>query len=195
MASVDEIFAPIYGKQCWNVDAVCGSFLSFEFGEKHLWMRDSRVTAPAGTAPADLPEAFTFYSTHGDWHLWFFMCDWRVLSGDMLIGDSSTERGIKRAASRLEGYRLKRVTINSDGSTIFQFDRYHRLVTKPREANGEQWLLYETESLRVLTCLGDGRLSYERIENCFEEGDKRIIGARQASNHSTASTLVLKKVG
>ncbi len=180
MPSVEEIFAPVYGKQAWNVEAVSSSFLSFEFGEKHLWTRDSRVAAPDGSGPADPQENSRIYTFHGTFHLWFYRCDWRVVSGDAVIGDSSSERAIKRAASRLEGYRLKRVTVSPDGTCLFQFDRYHRLVTKPHDANGEQWFLYDTSSSQVLTCYGDGRLDYQRNENCYEEGDKLIVAARQA---------------
>ncbi len=193
MASVDEIFGPIYGKPCWNVEAVSRSFLSFEFGEKHLWTRDSRVAA-VSPGPAEPQEDCAIYSFHGDWHLWFYGCDWRVISGDALIGDSSSEHGIRRAASRLEGYRLKRVTVDTDGSSVFQFDRYHRLVTKPRDPVAEQWFFYDTSSFQVLTCYGDGRLDYRQNENCYEDGDMLIVAALRRNGHAGA-TVTIPRIG
>jgi hypothetical protein len=194
VVAFDAIFEPIYGKRCWNADGAFSSFLSLEFGGKHLWVRDSRVTAHTGSGQVEPQDDFPIYTFHGDWHLWFYGCNWRVFSGEMVIGDSSSQQGIQRAASRLDGKILKRVTINSDGSSVFQFERYHRLVTKPRDAKTEQWFLYETSSFRVLTCYGDGHLDYGQNENCYEDGDMRIIAARQGDSPSTVSTLVLKRV-
>jgi hypothetical protein len=193
VTSFDAILEPIYGKQCWNADGAFSSFLSLEFGAKHLWVRDSRVTAFASPGQPDPPESYEIYSFHGDWHLWFYGCDWRVVSGDMVLGDSSSQPGVQRAASRLDGKILKRVTINGDGSSVFQFERYHKLVTKPRDARTEQWFLYETLSCRVLTCFGDGHLDYGQNENCYEDADMRIITARQGDSTSTMRTLVLKR--
>ncbi len=193
MASVDEIFAPIYGKQCWSAEAVYGSFLSLEFGDKHLWERDARVAAPPGSGQLDSNKDSVIYSLRGAFHLSLYHCEWRVVSGDVLIGDSISERGIRRATSRLDGYRLKRVTVNGDGSTIFQFDRYHRLVTKPRDKDTAQWFLYATPGFQVLTCYGDGRLDHRQNENCYEDEDVRIIAAREADSTLTARGMIFER--
>ncbi len=188
-----DAFAPIYERQCWNVGAVYSSFLALEFGDQHTWKRDAKVAAPPGSGHDDPNKDSAIYSLHGAWHLWLYQCDWRVVSAKTVIGDSSTERGVARAASRLERKILKRVAINADGSALFQFDRYTRLETRPRDKMAEQWFLYKTAGFQVLTCYGDGRLDYDQNENCYEDEDRRIIAARQAGSSSTASTLILKK--
>ncbi len=193
MVAFDTIFEPVYDKPCWNANAVHGSFLSMEFGDKHLWVRDSRVAAPTGSGQVDPNENSPIYSFHGAWHLWFYRCDWQVFSGKTVIGDSSTELGIRRAAARLEGKMLKRVTISADGYSVFQFDRYHKLETNPHSSNTEQWFLYETATFQVLTCFGNGQLDYHQNENCYEDADQRIIAAAQAATTPTASTLILQK--
>ncbi len=45
MEMLDKVFAPVFGKPCWNVEAVAGSCLALEFGEMCLWIRNPRVAA------------------------------------------------------------------------------------------------------------------------------------------------------
>ncbi len=180
-----DLFEPVYGRRCWNVGAVSGSFLSIEFGDKYSWARDPRVAAPPGTGMGAPEVNSVIYSLHGDWHLLLFRCDWRVISATTVIGDSATSRAIARAASRLEGGILKRVVVNPDGSTRFQFDRYARLETKPHDARAEQWFLVKTSGCQVLTCYGDGRLDLDQNENCFEDEDRRILDLSAATVSSS----------
>ena len=39
---INDIFQPLYGKPCWQVKQGYGSFLTFEFGEPHLHIREPR---------------------------------------------------------------------------------------------------------------------------------------------------------
>ncbi len=182
-----DLFEPIYGRRCWNVGAVTGSFLSIEFGDKYSWARDARVAAPPVTGRGDPEVNSVIYGLHGDWHLLLFACDWRVISAKTVIGDSSTDRGVVRAATRLEGGILKRVVLNPDGSTHFQFDRYTRLETKPRDPRSEQWFLVKTSGCQVLSCYGDGRLDLDKNEHCYEDEDTRIVGAVSAASAAPGS--------
>jgi hypothetical protein len=160
---VDQVFQPVYGLPCWNVDYGVGSFLTLEFGQPHLRIEEPRESKSQSSRVRKL-SARRHVFLHGDWHLWLQFCEWHVYTGNKLIGDSalesSSKRRIARAARELDGQQLLQVTIDpSHGTSVMTFDLGSRLETKPYEPNSIQWMLYEWNG-KVLTYCANGRLRY-----------------------------------
>jgi hypothetical protein len=123
MSIVEDRFRPIYGKPCWHARQGYGSFLTFEFGEPHLYIREPRVSADRASAGVRKNAARRLVTLHGDWHLWIYLCDWRIFSHRQLIASSdSKNRIIKQAVSELDGQALIRATVNSSLVSEFEFD-------------------------------------------------------------------------
>jgi hypothetical protein len=156
---IDDIFSPIYGKFCWDAEKGYGSFLTFEFGEPHLYVWE-RHRSKEG-----MLELRRSGAVHGDWHLWIYMCDWKIHSHEKLIADSqSPKRKLDRAMGRLHGQVLTRVDVQLDYRTTFQFELGDQLETIPNIAEygqkSEQWLLYEHLG-KVFTLRADQMYSYQ----------------------------------
>jgi hypothetical protein len=156
---VQASFAPLLGKPCWRVRRGHGSFLTFEFGEPHLEIREPRKLDPSRSARMHQLFARRRVSIHGEWHLWIYCCEWIVTSGDERIGESSTHERMDRAAVELDGQAL--TSVRGDGGRwYFDFDLGGRLETRPYEDGSptdERWSLYEASDY-VLAVLADGSL-------------------------------------
>lgn len=174
---IEEIFRALYGKPCWNVKPGHGSFLTMEFGEPHLEIREP-IVAGADASPdvrEDLARRRVY--VHGDWHLWIYCCDWQVFCGQKRIGDSSTKANMLPAADFLDGQALLNVSVSPcDARSIFEFDLGGRLETQPYDHESEQWMLFEP-SHDVLTVRADGRYRYMRSDVPADQGQWNLIHA------------------
>ena len=149
---VESSFRPLLAKPCWNAKRGVGSFLTFEFGDPSLRVREpigkltSRLVIPVGT-----------------WHLWIHSCDWRIHNGGELIAHSeSIDSDISRAIAFLDGQAVSQIPEfdATAGQWMFWFDLGGVLTTKPYDAqvSDDQWLLFEPDS-HVLVADGFGNLT------------------------------------
>lgn len=165
MARVFErVFRKLYGKPCWGVKQGYGSFLTFEFGRPHLVVREPIVASKSASLNTRRSLARRQAHPRGQWHLWIYCCDWKVLSHGKRVGDDSTNVRIRRAAKFLDGQKLTRFSISSRKlECVFEFDLGGVLITKPYDRAREQWLLYEPSG-KVLVLRADGRYKYSRSD-------------------------------
>ena len=144
MSQIERSFAALRGSPCWGVTRGFGSFLTLEFGSPRLVVREP--PSPPGEVSPRVRKllARRLVRARGRWHLWIYCCEWRVSSGGIVVGDSSSSRRIDRAARELNGQKLLDVIIDRRGArTRFVFDLGAELETKPFDRTSEQWLLYE----------------------------------------------------
>lgn len=173
MAIIDEVFAPIYGKPSWQVRQGFGSFLTFEFGEPHLVIREPIHASSDATAKTRKHLAQRQVTIHGDWHLWLYLSDWRILSeGKWLAHSESTRQQIRKATSILDGQAIVRVSVTRRLLTTFEFDLGGRVEARPNtKAYGQDsdlWLLYEPSGL-VFTLRADGQYSHAPGDGSADE--------------------------
>ena len=157
---ISKIFQPIYGKPCWQVQQGYGSFLTLEFGDPHLHIREPRQASEQATEKVRKNAARRSVYVHGDWHLWIYICDWRIYLKDQELADNtSNRRTIKKAIVALDGQALTKVTVNQALKSIFEFDLGCRLEVFPNyddfDKTVDLWLLYEPSGC-VFTLRADG---------------------------------------
>ncbi len=129
-ATPEEASAGMIGLSVWGAQQGHGSFLTLQFGEPR---------------PAD-PE-------RGAFHLWIYMCAWRVEHGQDLgaASEDSNER-IAAALHRLNGQAITAVRFERPSlSTTFEFGD-SRLITfenhtDATEDHSEQWMLFRPDNL------------------------------------------------
>ena len=164
MNPIQRIASTLRGKPAWGVKKGQGSFLTFEFGEPRLVIREP-VAAPSTRSlkvRRRLERRHVYVA--GQWHLWVYMCEWKVLSGDRVVGDCTSTRRINRAAKFLDGQALSDITLAKRGvRTTFRFDLGGILETRSHDRRSEQWLLYEPDG-HVFTLRADRRYSYRMGE-------------------------------
>jgi hypothetical protein len=163
--AIEAGFQPLYGLPCWNVKPGYGSFLTMEFGEPHLEIREPRQ-ASRDDASEQVCRllARRLVTVHGQWHLWIYCCHWSVTAQGKVIGDSTTKEGVRHAAEELDSQKLVAASVDPlSGCSTFDFDLGARLSTWPyREAESslyEQWMLYEPSGM-VLSFRADGQYSH-----------------------------------
>jgi hypothetical protein len=166
---VQTAFKPIIGLPAWNVKVGHGSFLTLEFGDPRLSVREPIQIDPKESISPRIRKAFQqrLVTVHGDWHLWIYCCNWAITENKRLIGHSeSSRKQMDRAAELLDGQQLISVQVKPDRMACrFKFDLGGCLMTSPYEDHKdmEQWFLYEPAS-RVLTVRDDGRYMHSRNE-------------------------------
>ena len=143
---VQRFTQPMVGLPAWGVHQGYGSFLTLEFGQPKLEVRQGcskgRVTRTA--------------HVRGQWHLWIYFCNWRVLQGETQLAWSEDDAmTVMQATNALNGQKLLTVSVSpEEGRSSFTFDLGGRIETwaygdDPTE---EQWLIYgeaETFSYRA----------------------------------------------
>jgi hypothetical protein len=161
---IDEVFQPIYGKPCWQVGQGYGSFLTFEFGQPSLHIQEPRQVSEQATEKVRKNAARRHVYVHGDWHLWVYLCDWRIISqGQEIANHTSNRRTIKKATTELNGQVLIQASVNDSLISAFEFDLGGRLEIFPNpdeyEKSADLWLLYEPSG-DVFALRADGQYSH-----------------------------------
>lgn len=165
MSIIDDVFQPLYGTPCWQVEQGYGSFLTFEFGQPSLHITEPRQYTKRVTKKLERVAARRQVYVHGAWHLWIYLADWRIFQKDKeLAYYESTRRVIKRATDELNGQQLTNVSIDTSLVSVFEFDLGGRLEVYPNyihyEKTSDLWLLFEP-SHNVFTLRADGQ--YDRM--------------------------------
>lgn len=158
--SIEDLFRPLFGLPAWQVKQGFGSFLTFEFGNPHLEIREPRNVLNASPR---VREKFSRrrVTIRGDWHLWIYICSWTIsLNGQELAHHESTDDQIAEACFELDGQALTEVTVPEPGKTRFVFDLGGVLETRPYDDDlMEQWLLYLPDG-DVFTYRSDGAVRF-----------------------------------
>ncbi|OYW97252.1 MAG: hypothetical protein B7Z14_18215, partial [Bosea sp. 32-68-6] len=110
---IGSVFAPLLGLPCWNVRKGRGSFLTFEFGDPALEVREP--IAPTTTASGKIMASWRRRTVRpiGEWHLWIYCCNWRCSArGSEIAHSESEDEKIEAAAAELDGQRLRSVRVD-----------------------------------------------------------------------------------
>jgi|SRR5690349_1549933 hypothetical protein len=122
---VESLFRPVIGQKAWGASIGWGSFVTIEFGSKHLFN----------------------HHYHGEWHLWLYQCDWQLYSGQRLLANSESKKRIMQvAAENINGTALERASFDERKmASEFRFGEELRLVCQPyadATPDEESWILF-----------------------------------------------------
>jgi hypothetical protein len=143
--SVLELVRNLKGHSPWGVRLGVGSFLTMEFGKPEANGSGSAV--------------------HGEWHLWFYMCSWRIENEDKVIAGSEDERS--RIETVLENLALGSIEkidlVRPSLDLAMQFSIGTKALTFSTSSAGNerQWMLFTPDG-HCLTVYGDGSFEYSR---------------------------------
>jgi hypothetical protein len=109
---IRQYFQPVFRTPPWKVKLGVGSFLTFEFGPR---VRDHG-------------------HVRGQWHLWIYLSNWKLLRGERQLVDSDADRKLIAVSTRrLEQKALTNLDFNANTQeTTFFFDDF-RLVVSPAD--------------------------------------------------------------
>ena len=159
MRRIKQSFRPVLGLPSWGVENGWGSFLTFEFGEPKLVVREPYISdAPTTRVRARAAQRLVY--PRGQWHLWIYCCAWKVTVNSKVVAEWSKKAQSKRAPGVLNGQILTAVTpLRGGRGWEFAFDLGAKLQTTPYDRSSEQWMLFEPND-KVLSVRADKKYSY-----------------------------------
>lgn len=127
----EKLFSQIIGIKTTRAKLGYGSFITIDWGKDIITHKETKRKI----------HTFTF----GEWHLWIYMCAWRLEQNNKpIIGANDERELISEHISVLAGKALTDVTINNDSfDTVLQFeDNFQLLLFSFGVKDDEQWMLY-----------------------------------------------------
>ena len=159
MRRIRQSFRPVIGLPCWGVENGWGSFLTFEFGQPSLVIREPYIS-DAPTKRVRARAAQRLVNPRGEWHLWIYCCAWQLTVDSKIVADWTTKARSKRAPGILNGQILTGIKpLKAGRGWEFEFDLGATLETTPTDRSSEQWMLYGPKD-KVLTVRADKTYHY-----------------------------------
>jgi hypothetical protein len=144
-----NLFNKIIGTKPTRITLGHGSFLTFDFGRD---IKEQIKTRAGGL------KTICF----GEWHLWVYMCAWRIDKNNKpFIGSNDARDLIKQHLRALEKKELKKVIILNeafDANLVFG-DEYQLHLFSFQVTDDEQWMLFTPEE-KVFTAGPGNEWSY-----------------------------------
>lgn len=129
-----KLFSELIGIKTTRVKLGHGSFITIDWGKDIITHKKTNTKV----------HTFTF----GEWHLWVYMCAWRLQQNNKpIIGANDDRELIAEHLSILKGKALVSVTISNESfDTVLQFeDNFQLLLFSFGVKDDEQWMLYTPE--------------------------------------------------
>ncbi|WP_179235047.1 MULTISPECIES: hypothetical protein [unclassified Burkholderia] len=165
VTEINRVWSAVYAHPAWSVKQGHGSFLTIEFGQPELQIREPMDARPEASPKVRESLARRLVTVTGNWHLWIYCCKWVIsANGTDIARSESSDSVIALATQKIDGQKILSVTQGaSPGSWVFSFDLGGEIRTHPYNEDPlvEQWYLFERESGKVLAVRADDRFSYE----------------------------------
>lgn len=171
MTSAQDIFRPLIGLPAWQVRRGHGSFLTMEFGEPHLEIRQPRVVV--GEVDERVKKNFQRRRVFvlGKWHFWVQYCNWTLVNPNGRVSSDDTDTAkVDKCLGELDGQILIEVCEDINrASCDLKFDLGGVLMhwPSPEFLDDDQWTVhcedksvyaYQTNGTVVFTP-GQGNIS------------------------------------
>lgn len=143
-----DILSRIQGLKSYNIKLGHGSFLTIDFGEPI----EINVKTKKGI------EKFT----RGEWHLWIYMCAWRIdKDNKALAGSSDSRNKIESVLKKIDGKELISFRLKHSLEAVLVFHgKYELRMFSINTEDQDQWMIY-TPDKNVLTVGPGDKCSYE----------------------------------
>lgn len=160
----EAALAPLIGQLVWSVRRGVGTFLTMEFGEAHLMVREP-VEPRAGTN-AKVRRALRErrVTPTGEWHLWVQHADWRLATNGGAVASDWTSAGDVDARLReLDGQKLVGVSEDRQAALVtLRFDLGGTLEIRDTNAiAGDRWSIHRWNG-PITTRTAEGTAEVER---------------------------------
>jgi len=159
--TTSEVFAPLIGQLIWQVRLGFGTFMTAEFGQPHLRVREP-MPARRTTTDVDrriLARRRVFVT--GDWHLWIQNGEWSVATAHY-TANASDNAPSAQCLGELEGQRLQSADKGgADKLLVLGFDLGGTLIVSPSlETPEDQWSLHRWDG-GITSSDSSGQLTFD----------------------------------
>lgn len=164
MNKPSDIFKPLINQLVWSVHTGDGSFLTMEFGNPHLSIREPITPNPTSSERVrrNLKRRKVFLV--GDWHFWIKYSDWKLFDLNCIVQSvNHPNKSSQACLDNFEGQRL--ISINDaamPGYLELKFDLGGTIEVWPSsEIEDDRWSLYNWNG-DIVTCRSDGSVVFEK---------------------------------
>ena len=135
MAAIADFVQPLIGLPCWRAKRGYSAFLTFDFGEPKLQIREPHEASAATSERTRRWLAQRTVSVHGSWHLWIYLAEWLACQDDRPLATSRSPYGrINQTIGELQGQALTDVMVTPNGRrTAFRFDQGGALIARAKD--------------------------------------------------------------
>lgn len=132
--AVVDLLAPLLGRPAWQVRRGHGSFLTMEFGNPRLEVREPRHLAIDVSETVRRNFQRRRVTVVGEWHLWVQHCTWRLsVKNASVDSEEMNKDAVEAALAELDGQKLVKVRSNDSGAIALSFDLGGQLVIRAAE--------------------------------------------------------------
>jgi hypothetical protein len=160
---VHKALVALVGQLVWNVHRGVGTFLTMEFGEPHLSVREPKQPRSATSANAQRVLMRRRIYVTGDWHFWVKYGHWKLSSSRGSL-EETTPSGpeLDGCLDDLDGQRVIGIAIGPiPHSCILRFDLGAELEICPsKDATDDQWSLHNWNG-KIIAYRNDGVIVFE----------------------------------
>jgi hypothetical protein len=140
---IEQVVLKLIDQTPWGIRLGHGSFLTMEFGKPE----DSRSGRFA----------------HGEWHLWLYMCSWRIETQKQVLAGSQDHRdAIETALREVQFGSIRSINVAMPSHDLaIEFDSKAKLLVFSTSSTREQeqWMLFAPDG-NCLTVFGNGTFEY-----------------------------------
>jgi hypothetical protein len=119
MQEFRDVFSPLLGEVAWSVKLGHGSYVTMEFGQPHLLIREPMK--PTGEARVNELLSRRKVSVVGDWHFWIRDAEWRAVNGNKHCTSNDASDELNNLLASIDGQRLASAEIKN-GVLELKFD-------------------------------------------------------------------------
>lgn len=106
MLDVHDLITSIVGELAWSVKRGIGSFVTIEFGNPNLSVREPIVSKSSGSSRVVEALRRRHVTLRGTWHLWIQEAVWNIAVGDSKCMFNDDESLIDEVLNKLDGQRV-----------------------------------------------------------------------------------------
>ncbi|MBV8524319.1 MAG: hypothetical protein JOY71_19690 [Acetobacteraceae bacterium] len=155
--------AGLLGQLAWGVRRGYGSFLTIEFGEPRLFVREPIQSVSSDSLDIRQRLSRRHVSVHGIWHLWITHGSWTLVTVNYATSSEESEAAkVEPALTQLDGQRLVSAKFNRSSAEIhLSFDLGAHLRIGPGQQvdrDEDQWQLFAPDG-SIVNCDQIGRIA------------------------------------
>ena len=154
---LSEYLGSLRDLPCWGVRHGFGSFLTFNFGEPHLNIREANPTAKLASRKRRRVRV------RGEFYIWIEQCEWYILvNGKEVAWSESDDATISKAVYQLDSQKLQRILLDFEhGAASFIFESNGELSIQRYDDFREKDSLWHLFSRNyAVSQLAGGHLQY-----------------------------------
>lgn len=165
-----SFFKQLIGLPSWNVRQGHGSFLTLDFGEPSLEIREPNLNAKSAVFHRRRVTVI------GSYHIWIEQCNWLIKNEGKIHADSEfSKEVIDKALSQIDGSHLVEVEIDPENKTsVFSFEFGSKIVmTAYLESDQEDPIWHLHTPNKTLSYLSSGEVEIGNRDGS-EQTHKRL---------------------